>query len=176
MKITKRQLKSVIREVIEEGLTQEEKLVDKYNLVDGGTISREEFDNIRKSKDIKSSSMLGKQNENGAVKHSIIFNDKSWVDVFVEESKTIEEGMDVFDEYKLGDHVTVQHGVFGGNTIGGNPDESVITKVFYDDEEVAFHTTGDYQTDAEIGGTDNVALLQKTIADLTPLPDGTYIQ
>ena len=89
----------------------------------------------------------------------------------VEESKTIEEGMDVFDEYKVGDHVTVQHGGFGGNTVGGNQDESVITKVFYDDEEVAFHTTGDYQSDAEIGGTDNVALLQKTIAELTPFEE-----
>lgn len=41
------------------------------------------YDRIRRSKYTKSSSMLGSFNSNGAVKHNIIFKDKSFIEVFV---------------------------------------------------------------------------------------------
>lgn len=41
------------------------------------------YNRIRRSKYTKSSSMLGISNSNGAVKHNIIFKNKTFIEVFV---------------------------------------------------------------------------------------------
>jgi len=46
-------------------------------------ISYAVYDRIRRSKYTKRSSMLGLTNNNGAVKHNIIFKGKSCIEVFV---------------------------------------------------------------------------------------------
>ena len=86
--MTGKELSKILTKKINETTTNESEDIKSYS---GKEVSGAAWEKLRKHKDVKKVSMLGKSNDNGAVEHEIILNDKSSFKIYLGEAEDKEK-------------------------------------------------------------------------------------